>query len=122
MARSATSARDSRRSRRAAGRPPASQVPVAPSPWVLYILECRDGSLYTGVTTDLDRRLTQHQAGTAARYTRTRRPVRVVYHEPCPDRSAALRRECAVKRLPRAAKLALIGRWGRGGAGGPATS
>jgi len=77
-------------------------------PWFLYILRCQDGSLYTGVTKDLERRLQQHNQGTASRYTRTRRPVAMVYHEPCRDRTAALVRECAVKALPRPRKEALI--------------
>lgn len=76
--------------------------------WTVYILRCRDGSLYTGATTDLARRLAAHRAGTAAAYTRSRRPVRLVYREPAADRSAAQRREAAIKRLPRAAKLALL--------------
>ena len=78
-------------------------------PWVLYILRCRDGSLYTGVTTDLKRRLRAHNSGKAgAKYTRSRRPVELVYQEPCADRGAALRRERAVKALTREEKLALI--------------
>jgi len=74
----------------------------------VYILRCRDGSLYTGVTNDLTRRLRRHNAGTASAYTRSRRPVRLVYQERQPDRSAALRREAALRRLSRAAKLALV--------------
>lgn len=73
------------------------------------MLRCRDGSLYTGATNDLPRRLAAHARGTAAAYTRSRRPVRLVYAEPRRDRSAALRREAAIKRLPRRAKLALVG-------------
>ncbi len=76
--------------------------------WTVYLLRCRDGSLYTGVTTDLARRLARHRAGSASAYTRARRPVRLVYVEPAPTRSAALRREAAVKRLSRGAKLALV--------------
>jgi putative endonuclease len=78
--------------------------------WIVYVLRCADGSLYTGITNDLARRLAAHRAGTASRYTRTRRPVRVVHREPADDRSAALRREAAIKRLPRADKLVLIRR------------
>lgn len=77
--------------------------------WTLYLLRCRDGSLYAGITTDLERRLTQHQDGSASRYTRSRRPVRIVYREPCADRSDALKRERAVKTLSRTAKERLIG-------------
>ena len=76
--------------------------------WTVYLLRCRDGSLYTGITTDLERRLACHRAGTASAYTRARRPVRLVYHEPQPDRPAALRREAALRRLSRAAKLGLV--------------
>jgi len=79
------------------------------SRWIVYVLRCADGSLYTGITNDLPRRLAAHRAGTASRYTRARGPVRVVHREPAPDRGAALRREAAIKRLPRTAKLALIG-------------
>ena len=72
------------------------------------MLRCRDGSLYTGVTNDLSRRLAAHRAGTGARYTRARLPVRLVYREARTTRGAAQRREAAIKRLPRAAKLALL--------------
>lgn len=75
--------------------------------WFVYILLCRDGTLYTGATTDLNHRLARHNAGRGAKYTRGRRPVRLVYWEPCPDRPAALRRERAIKVLPRGEKLAL---------------
>ena len=78
------------------------------SAWIVYLLRCRDGSLYTGITNDLARRLAAHRAGTASAYTRSRRPVRLAYREGQPDRGAALRREAAIKRLPRAAKLALV--------------
>ena len=76
--------------------------------WFLYILECGDGSLYTGVTTDIDRRVREHQEGTGARYTRTHSPVSLVYKEECGSRSQALTRECAVKSLPRRKKDELI--------------
>lgn len=76
--------------------------------WWVYILECADGSLYTGVALDVERRLCAHQTGRGARYTRGRRPVRLLYQEACRDRSEALRRERAIKSLPRAAKLALL--------------
>jgi predicted GIY-YIG superfamily endonuclease len=77
--------------------------------WTLYIVRCRDGSLYTGITNDLERRLSMHDAGTGARYTRGRGPVKLVYREACPDRSVASKREAAVKRLSRSAKRALAG-------------
>lgn len=76
--------------------------------WSLYILRCCDGSFYTGVTTDLDRRLRMHQEGKASRYTRTRRPVALVYREECGTRSRSLARECAVKSLSRERKEELI--------------
>jgi len=77
--------------------------------WTVYILACADGSLYTGITTDPRRRLAEHNSPRgAARYTRARRPVTLVYTEPAPNRSAALKREAAIKRLPRSRKLALI--------------
>ena len=72
------------------------------------MLRCRDGSLYTGITNDLPKRLARHGAGTASAYTRARRPVRLVFQERQPDRSAALRREAAVRRLSRVEKLALV--------------
>ena len=77
--------------------------------WYVYLLRCGDGSLYTGATDNVPRRLAAHQAGKGAKYTRSRLPVELVYQETCPDRSAALRREAAIKRLPRNRKLALIG-------------
>lgn len=74
----------------------------------VYILECADGTYYTGWTTDLDRRIAVHNAGRGSRYTRLRRPVKLIYWEEHPDRSSAQRRELAVKRLPRARKMALV--------------
>jgi len=80
-----------------------------PAPaWHVYVLRCRDGSLYTGATNDVARRLARHASGEGARYTRARLPVVLVYSERAEDRSAALRREAALKRLTRAEKLALI--------------
>lgn len=76
--------------------------------WMVYILRCGDGSLYTGVSDDVQRRLEAHNAGKGAKYTRGRGPATLVYSEACADRSAALRRELAIKALPRRKKLALI--------------
>ena len=76
--------------------------------WSVYLVRCRDGSLYTGITTDLVRRLAAHNSGTASRYTRSRRPVRVVHEETGFTHSTALKREAAIKRLPRPKKLALL--------------
>lgn len=76
--------------------------------WFVYLLRCADGSLYTGITTDLARRCQQHNAGTASRCTRSRRPVRLVYSEPHASRSLASKREAAIKKLSRQQKLALV--------------
>lgn len=81
--------------------------PAAPG-WVLYMVRCADGSLYTGITNDLARRLDEHNRGDGARYTRGRGPVELVYAEAAEDRSAASVREAQVKRLSRAAKFSLI--------------
>lgn len=75
--------------------------------WV-YILRCRDDTLYTGITPQLDRRVQAHNQGKGAKYTRGRGPVVLVYQEPCSDKSTALRREAAIKRLSRRKKLDLI--------------
>ena len=79
-------------------------------PYFCYIVECADGSFYTGWTTDPARRERQHNRGTGAAYTRMHRPVRLVYVESQPDLSAAMRRERAIKRMPHARKQALIKR------------
>ncbi|MBN1883563.1 MAG: GIY-YIG nuclease family protein [Deltaproteobacteria bacterium] len=76
----------------------------ARAPWCVYLVECSDGTLYCGVTTDISRRLAEHNRGTASRYTRGRRPVVLVSQAPCPDRASALVLEAAVKRLPRGKK------------------
>ena len=76
--------------------------------YIVYILRCGDGSLYTGITTDLQRRVAVHNSGKGAKYTRSRLPVEPVYWETVPDKPAALRRERAIKALPRAEKLKLI--------------
>ncbi|GMR08926.1 MAG: hypothetical protein BMS9Abin26_1936 [Gammaproteobacteria bacterium] len=77
--------------------------------WYVYILRCADDSLYTGITRDLERRLSEHNhSNTGARYTRSRRPVRLVYSEPSPSRSTASRREHQIRTLPRLQKLRLI--------------
>lgn len=73
-----------------------------------YILECSDGTYYTGWTTDPERRVKQHNKGVGARYTKTRRPVKMVYLEEQPDRIAALKRERAIKALPRKKKIELF--------------
>jgi len=77
-------------------------------PWFLYILQCADESLYTGITNNLKRRFKAHMDGRASRFTRTRRPVKMRYLESCKSRTQALVREYAVKSLPRQKKLSLI--------------
>lgn len=72
------------------------------------MLECADGTLYTGITNDLEKRLAAHNSGTASKCTRSRLPVKLVFAENQPDRAAASRREIEIKRLPRSAKLALL--------------
>ena len=76
--------------------------------WFVYILNCSDGTLYTGITNDLDRRIKAHNAGTASKYTRVRRPVSIVYSEEVETKGDALRRELQIKRLTRSEKMAII--------------
>lgn len=73
-----------------------------------YILECADGTYYTGWTTDPERRVKQHNKGIGARYTKTRRPVKLVYVEPQPNRIDAMKRELAIKKMRRAQKISLV--------------
>ena len=77
--------------------------------WWVYLLRCGDGTLYTGIALDVQARLIQHQTGKGARYTRGRGPLNLVHQEPFATRSAASRREAAIKRLSRREKLELIG-------------
>lgn len=77
----------------------------------VYMLRCKDGSLYTGWTNDLKHRLAMHNSGRGAKYTRGRGPLKLVYSEELPDKEAALRRECAIKKLRREQKLALLQSW-----------
>jgi predicted GIY-YIG superfamily endonuclease len=76
--------------------------------WIVYIVRCADGSLYTGITKDVARRCQHHNVGTASRYTRSRRPVKLIYQEVHSDQSPALKREAAIKAMPRKDKLAMI--------------
>ena len=76
--------------------------------WHLYILRCGDGTLYTGITTDVEKRFEAHQSGKGAKYTRGRGPLELVYRETCGTHSDALKREIEVKRLSREQKQALI--------------
>ena len=77
-------------------------------PYFVYILECADGSLYTGITTDVKRRFIEHKSGVGSGYTRARGAKRIVYTEQHPDRSSAQKREAEIKKLTRRKKLALI--------------
>jgi putative endonuclease len=79
-----------------------------PCGWTVYILRCSDGTFYTGITNDLARRTAVHNSGSGARYTRGRGPAEVVYHEAASDRSAASRREAAIKKMTRSEKILLI--------------
>lgn len=81
---------------------------VVEAMWFVYMLRCSDSSLYTGITNDLERRVSRHNAGTASRYTRSRLPVELEYQEKQPSRSEALKREFEIKALSRKAKEALI--------------
>jgi putative endonuclease len=77
--------------------------------WFVYILKCKDKSLYTGITTDLYRRFEEHRSGKGAGYTRSHKPVKFVHFETLKSRSAALKREAKIKKMARRDKLALIG-------------
>ena len=76
--------------------------------WYLYILRCKDGTYYTGITTDVEKRLEAHRSGKGAKYTRGRCPLELVYSETCADHSHALKRECEVKKLKKPEKEILI--------------
>lgn len=76
--------------------------------WQVYVVRCRDGSLYTGITRNIPKRMTAHNGGVGAKYTRSRLPVELAYSESVSDKSAALRREAAIKSLSRAEKMLLI--------------
>ncbi len=76
--------------------------------WIVYIVECADRTLYTGITNDLDRRMAAHAAGKGAKYTKHRRPLILRYRETVDSKGAALQREAAIKSFDRAAKLTLI--------------
>jgi putative endonuclease len=78
------------------------------SSWCVYILECADGSYYTGCTNNLPKRVANHNAGTGAKYTRSHLPVKLVYSEECSDRSMALKREIELKKLTHSQKKALV--------------
>jgi putative endonuclease len=79
-----------------------------PGCWFVYLLRCHDGTLYAGITNDLPHRLSVHRSGKGAAYTRSRRPLRLVYREEAAGRSEALKREAALRRLSRVEKLSLV--------------
>ena len=81
---------------------------IETSRWLVYILRCKDGSFYTGITSDLTKRLAAHQNGTASRYTRSRLPVKLIYLESAANRSVATKRELKIKRLSRSQKETLL--------------
>ena len=76
--------------------------------WVIYILLCNDDTLYTGITNDIENRLTQHETGAGAKYTKGRGPFRIVYQERAPDRSTASKREYEIKKMTKSQKLKMI--------------
>ena len=78
--------------------------------WHVYIIECKDSKLYTGITTNIDRRVSEHNLGHGGRFTKYRRPVKLVYSQQISDRSSALKREAVIKKLNRSQKLNLIKR------------
>jgi predicted GIY-YIG superfamily endonuclease len=78
--------------------------------WSVYIVRCADGTLYTGISTDVAARIAAHNRGSGAKYTRSRMPVELIYQERAPDRGAAQKREHEIKRLPPDAKRALVRR------------
>ena len=82
-----------------------ARIKSGAQPWLLYLLECENGSYYAGITTDLERRFAEHVFGIGARYTRANPPARVVAVKAFPDRASASRAEAALKKLPRAGKL-----------------
>lgn len=101
-----TTSTESRRNK--PGRLRKAAVPVRA--YYVYLLECGDGSIYTGITTDVKRRFAEHKDGTGSRFTRAKRAKRIIYSEEQPDRSRALKREAEIKKWPRAKKKALAAR------------
>jgi len=78
------------------------------SGWVLYVVECADGSYYTGITKDVEKRIETHNSGKGSKYTAVHRPVKLIFQEPQADYSAALRREYQIKRLPKSRKVRFV--------------
>lgn len=77
--------------------------------WYVYILKCGDGSLYTGITNNLEKRMQEHEKGAGAKYTRGKAPFTIIYKESCPDRRDASRKEAEIKKLTRSEKMVLCG-------------
>ena len=92
---------------------PAVTLMKMENTWYLYILRCKDGTFYTGITTDVEKRFQTHQSGKGAKYTRGRRPLELAYREQCGTHSDALKREIQIKRLSREQKQALINEYGK---------
>ena len=88
------------------------------SQWYLYILRCKDDTFYTGITTDVEKRLEVHRSGKGAKYTRGRNPLELVYRECCGSHSEALKREAKIKKLSREAKQLLVNTWESRGVSG----
>jgi predicted GIY-YIG superfamily endonuclease len=89
--------------------PPAKKRRKKAAAWLLYVLKCRDNTLYIGITTDVSRRVQQHNSGAGSHYTRSRLPVKLIFSEPCCCRSQALKKEYAMKQLSRKEKEEYIG-------------
>ena len=87
---------------------PAMKVPNLPMPWSIYIIQCSDETLYTGITTDISRRINEHNSKKGAFYTKNKTPAKLVYQEAMTGQSEARKREAAIKRLTREQKLELI--------------
>ena len=77
-------------------------------PWFVYVIECKDSKLYTGITNNLERRIKNHNSGNGCRFTKYRTPVKLRYSEDCPTKPEALKREAQIKRMEKSEKLALI--------------
>lgn len=87
---------------------------MAPQAWIVYILQCADGTLYTGITTDLKIRLEKHAKGSGAKYTRGRGPYKILFSELCATKSRALSREAEIKALTKMEKIRLSEKWRKG--------
>ena len=100
---------------------PSKLLDEKPKPWFVYILWCKDGSLYTGITNDIHKRLEKHNNGTGAKYTRGRGPVSLAYLQRYDNKSLAAKEEFRIKKLRKLQKLELIGKWNKKNFDGPIT-